>query len=311
MTDDPEAERWLSPDEAFEALGNETRVEILRALALEDEPMSFTTLRNDLGIRQGGRFTYHLDKLVGHFVSKTDDGYVLRDPGRRVVEAILSGAVTGDQVLEPTTIDFPCRHCGEPVEVRYDHGTMRLSCTGCSGHFDPATDPGEVADAESGTLANIRMPPAGIQGRSAEEVLRASATWGHLTSHALACGVCPRCSATLDRAVRICEDHDTSGDTCDRCGSRFVVKIDITCSNCTYDARTSAVILALPVPEVLVFVGEQGLNTTSRGIEWGWEFEEEVVSTEPFEGRFTFSIDGDEITLTVNDDLEVVSVTRE
>ena len=148
MDDDPDT-RWLSPDEAFGVLGNEIRVDILQMLGEADGPVSFTDLRDRLGIRQGGQFNYHLDKLVGHFVAKTDEGYALRDPGRRVVEAILSGAVTGDPALEPTAIDFACHHCGSPVEVSYRHGTMRLSCTECSGHFDPSNDPDEASDARS------------------------------------------------------------------------------------------------------------------------------------------------------------------
>lgn len=310
MAEDSSAETWLSPDEAFSALGNEIRIDILQTLGTADGPVSFTELRDQLGIRQGGQFNYHLDKLVGHFVGKTEAGYALREPGRRVVEAILSGAVTGDPSLEATTIDFTCHHCGASVEVSYEHGTMRMSCSECSGHFDASNDPGEVTDAKSGTLANYRLPPAGVQGRTAEEVMRAAATWGHLYSIALACGVCPRCSATVTQSVRVCEDHESGDEKCDRCGSRFAVLIDSQCTNCTYDARSSGVMLALPVPEMLAFVGEHGLNTTSRGIEWGWEFEEDVVSTDPFEARLTFTIDDDSITLTVNDDLEVVSVTR-
>jgi len=310
MSEDPSAETWLSPDEAFSALGNETRIDILRTLGAADGPVSFTELRDQLGIRQGGQFNYHLDKLLGHFVGKTGEGYALREPGRRVVEAILSGAVTGDPVLQPTTVDFTCHHCGSPVEVSYDHGTMRMSCTECSGQFDASNDPGEASGAESGTLANYRLPPAGVQGRTAEEVMRAAATWGHLDSIALACGVCPRCSAGVDQSVRVCEDHDPRDGKCDQGASRFAVLIDSRCTNCTVGARSSAVVLVLPVPEMLAFVGDHGLNTTSRGIEWGWEFDEEVVSTAPFEARFTFTIDDDSITLTVDDDLEVASVTR-
>ncbi|MFB6206666.1 MAG: ArsR/SmtB family transcription factor, partial [Haloglomus sp.] len=84
----------LSPDEAFGVLGNETRIQILQTLGEADGPLSFTELRDRVGIRQGSQFNYHLDKLVGHFVRKTDDGYELRLAGRRVIYAVLSEAVT-------------------------------------------------------------------------------------------------------------------------------------------------------------------------------------------------------------------------
>jgi hypothetical protein len=40
------------------------------------------------------------------------------------------------------------------------------------------------------------------------------------------------------------------------------------------------------------------------------DYEEEVYSREPFEARFTFSADGDTLSLTVGDDLQVVDVSR-
>lgn len=66
----------------------------------------------------------------------------------------------------------------------------------------------------------------------------------------------------------------------------------------------------LDVPELLAFVGEHGLNTTADGIEWGWHYGEDIVSTDPFEARFTFTIDGDSLALTVDDDLDVMDVER-
>lgn len=301
---------WLSPDEAFNVLGNDIRIQILRTLGEADRALSFTEMRDELGIRQGGQFNYHLDKVVGHFVEKTGDGYVLREPGRQVVEAVLSGAVTNDPVLERSVIEFSCHHCDAPVEVDYSHGTMRMSCSECSGQFDESNAPSNLNRVQTGTLANYRLPPAGVDGRTAEEVMRAAATWGHLSSNALACGICPKCSAVVDRTVQICDDHDSGDGRCDRCHSRFALLIESCCSNCIFEARSSAVILVLPVPEMLAFVGEHGLNTTSRGVEWGWDFEEEIVSTDPLEARITFTIDGESITLTIDDSLEVASVKR-
>jgi hypothetical protein len=110
----------LSPDEAFALLGNETRLAILRTLAAAGGPLSFTDLRNRVGIRQGGQFNYHFDKVVGHFVDKREDGYVLRQTGKRVVEAVLSGTLTEPPVLGPTVVEgWPCPYCGAPCEVRY------------------------------------------------------------------------------------------------------------------------------------------------------------------------------------------------
>jgi DNA-binding transcriptional ArsR family regulator len=84
----------LSPDAAFATLGSETRFAVLRALAEADDAVSFSALRDRVGMADSGQFNYHLDRLVGHFVERADDGYRLAPAGERVAEAVLSGAVT-------------------------------------------------------------------------------------------------------------------------------------------------------------------------------------------------------------------------
>jgi DNA-binding transcriptional ArsR family regulator len=305
--DDP---RRLEPDEAFAALGNETRIQILKTLGEADEPLAFSELYDRVEYDTTANFNYHLDKLEGHFVGKTDDGYDLRQAGRRVIQAILSGAMTEDPTLDPTEVDFPCRHCGAPVEVSYSGGEMRLSCTKCSGNSGGSGSDERGERAEYGNLANMSLPPAGVQGRTAEDILRAAATLGHLDALAVTSNVCPRCSAPVDRSLRICEDHDASDALCSRCDHRWAVRVFFQCTNCIYEQDLPGVMVLLGEPDLMTFVADHGLNTTADGIEWGWDYGEEVRSIDPFEVRFTFTIDGDSITLTVDEDLSVVEVTR-
>ncbi|MDF9745462.1 DUF7347 domain-containing protein [Natrinema salsiterrestre] len=67
--------------EAFSLLDHEIRLEILLAL-LEDwhavytEPRSYTELMDAVGMRDSGKFNYHLDKLRGVYVRQVEDGYV-------------------------------------------------------------------------------------------------------------------------------------------------------------------------------------------------------------------------------------------
>ncbi|MDY6764143.1 MAG: helix-turn-helix domain-containing protein, partial [Halobacteria archaeon] len=107
-------ETMLSPDEAFNVLGNTTRVRILKTLGEADGSLSFAELRDKVGHDDPGNFNYHLSKLEGHFVRKTDEGYELQSAGERVIEAVLSGAMTETPVLEPTQTDIICHHCGAP-----------------------------------------------------------------------------------------------------------------------------------------------------------------------------------------------------
>ncbi|MEF8884798.1 MAG: helix-turn-helix domain-containing protein, partial [Haloarculaceae archaeon] len=93
--DEPRPVETRDPDEAFAALADDTRVDILRALwSDEDQRATFSELREAVGMRDSGQFNYHLDKLVGRFVRKTDDGYELTLAGLYVNGAIEAGAIS-------------------------------------------------------------------------------------------------------------------------------------------------------------------------------------------------------------------------
>lgn len=88
MPEDPFAP---DPTEAFDLLGDETRLAILRALAdrqraaPDDPALSFTELREQAGVADSGLFNYHLNQLVDQFVRATDEGYELGYTGRQLV----------------------------------------------------------------------------------------------------------------------------------------------------------------------------------------------------------------------------------
>lgn len=106
--------------EALEALGNEQRITILRALAETDTPLPFSELRRRVGIDDTGRFNYHLDQLLGPFVRQTDAGYELGYAGERLVVAVAdlepeAAAMRSDD--RPTADGAgseSCPVCGEP-----------------------------------------------------------------------------------------------------------------------------------------------------------------------------------------------------
>lgn len=301
----------LSPDEAFSVLGDETRIEILQTLGEAADPLSFTELRNRVGIAQGGRFNYHLDRLVGHFVAKTDAGYALRQAGRRVVQAVLSGALTTDPQLEPTGIEFDCRLCGASVKLGYSQERVELYCTACAGQYgETAKSRESIVPGDHGILGGYPFPPAGVKNRTPREALFAASTWGHLETISLANDVCPRCADVVEHTIRVCEDHDRSAGLCPDCDRRHAVQIYTTCSNCFHQADGMAINRLIGSPELRAFVAEHGLDPIAEGVKWGWDYTEEVVSTEPFEGRFTFTIGDEALTLTVDEDLDTVEVTR-
>lgn len=311
-SDSPADGPALSPDDAFSVLGNETRMNILQTLAQADEPLSWSAIKAAVDVRDGGNFTYHLEKLEHHFVHETEDGYALRQAGRRVVEAVLSGAITDPASLEPARIDEPCPYCGEPFEVSYREERALFRCTECEGTLG-----GREATTEAfgtlprGTIELGYLPTAGLTDRNRSEVVMASLVWGGAEGLAVGYGVCPRCAAKLDHAVSVCDDHADDG-VCDRCNMRYGVTITSRCPTCFHE-RTNAMVGHLySKPAFRAFFDSRGIDVfASDPDDWRAfiEYEEDVVQREPFEGRFTFTLGGETLTLTVDETLSVTDVT--
>jgi DNA-binding transcriptional ArsR family regulator len=110
-TDDPTGTPAAAAD-ALGALASEHRIAILRELATADGPLSFSDLRERIGMRDTGRFNYHLGKLRGRFVREREGGYVLGHAGERVVLAAADLDPEGAAALAETWGDG-CPVCGE------------------------------------------------------------------------------------------------------------------------------------------------------------------------------------------------------
>ncbi|NIS33368.1 MAG: helix-turn-helix transcriptional regulator, partial [Actinobacteria bacterium] len=106
-TSDPDG----SPtNEAFHLLSNETRLELMQALwaaydPVDEEPMRFAELREEVTADDPGGIYYHLDKLTTHFVRRTEEGYELRESGKRIARIVLSGTAIDDPEIEPVAVD--------------------------------------------------------------------------------------------------------------------------------------------------------------------------------------------------------------
>lgn len=316
MATDPgeEPSRSTSPDEAFAILGDETRLQILQTLREADEMLAFSELFDRVDYDDYSNFDYHLEKLTGHFIRKTDEGYDLRGAGRRIMAAVLSGTVSEEPVIEPAQVDEQCPYCSGPVEVGFQQERVEMYCTECPGTVRNTESEGRYF-TEYGILSKFSLPPAGTHGQTPQEVLATAWTWGHLDVLADSTGVCSRCSASIDYSVTVCENHDTAEGYCGRCGRRYAVQFDIHCRNCHYDAKGIAVARLLATTELLAFLTTHGINPVApealdRALATMGNYEEEILSIDPFEARFTFTVDGDAITLTIADDLSVADVTR-
>lgn len=307
----------LSPDSAFALLGNETRMQILRALGRAEQPLEFSALFDRVPYDDSSNFVYHLEKLDDHFIHKTGEGYVLSQAGKRVIKAVLSGAVTEAPDVESTHPDgWTCPYCGAAAQMGYDQERVWTACPACRGTYDESVAPGSpMGPADHGFIGHARLPPAGIEGRNTRQVMEAAASWGHLDFLAMASGVCSRCAAIVEQSVAVCETHDGGDGICDRCQRRHAVHLHARCTNCIHEELSPFVLGRLvATTELIEFLAAHGLNPVSPTRVSDFyrvllNYDEEILSTEPFAARFTFSVDGDELALTVDDDLSVVEVT--
>ena len=73
----------------FDLLSDESRLEIIGALYLTgshspSDPLPFSDLFERTGLTDTGQFNYHLRRLRGPFVEKTEDGYYLTTSGATI-----------------------------------------------------------------------------------------------------------------------------------------------------------------------------------------------------------------------------------
>lgn len=319
---------------AFSVLGDETRLAILVALWEAHEPsanetgLSFTELRDRVGVRQGGRFNYHLDRLVGQFVDRTDGGYVLRPVGRKLLETIIGG-MTKERSLHPVEIDIPCHRCGGPTAVAYfEDGELYHVCLSCEGNFAwgenacGSVHMFEDRAVEGSPLSAVEFAPAGLDDRSPEGLFAAGqlALRGH---HFMkAGGVCDECYGEMRSSFRICEDHDGTDGRCSTCGSRNAIAIRFACATCKEEGSSTPATIATYHPAVLSFLNEHGidlgigmrdfetLRENERLLREHISITETVLQTDPPHIEVVLESANGTVSLVMDERLDIVEVDR-
>lgn len=300
--------------EAFSILGHETRLSILLALweafdpFAEDNAVPFSELRERVGMRDSGQFNYHLDKLAGHFIRNTDDGYELRRAGYKLVGAVIAGTGIEEPTLDPTEIDRECNRCGAPTAVTYQDGELYLVCTECDGYYDRReTDP-------SGVIAVGDFDPAGLTDRTPLQAWNALLTTfkRHLLSAAE--GVCVLCSGPTNISLDICKDHAAEG-LCDTCGREWALTVRAQCPVCK-NHETGPPYWFLSVhPEVIGFYNERGVPLQYEIGDYEGlqrlmgEYEQELVSDDPPRVRVAYEYEGDRLEVLIDEKMNVLEVT--
>lgn len=188
--------------DAFQLLANETRLEILYALWTRPAwEATFTELKSAVAMRDSGQFHYHLDRLAGTFIQRTDGGYTHLAGGITLYRAML-GILNGPETTSSVALDISCPTCDRALELTYENQVLYARCASC----------------EEAVLSTPFLP-AGLENRTADDLLSAFDAWSRNLVDSLRDGVCPWCTSTVSHEFEQEEESGTVRLThrCDRC----------------------------------------------------------------------------------------------
>lgn len=298
MTDD-----GVSPSNAFALLGDETRVGIVEALGEADGPLSFSELRARVGVRDSGQFNYHLSKLIGTYVRRTDGsstnpaertpsarrsgaGYELTYAGDRIVGAILSGTYNRRGDRDAFTLESTCVHCGGAHEAGYEDERVTVRCPTC----DEA-------------LSSFGFPPDGFEGRDRSNLTRALERWVFDAVSFAADGICLNCSGVVVGHLT-----DEFGGLDDRpIGVRF------DCQRCGETISLPVNVYLLRQPGVIAFYYDHGVDLAETVV-WNLPHLREetlvVESSDPWRVRSVLELEDERLDAVIGADLAIESLER-
>jgi len=287
-----DAEQVDNPEEAapaLKAVGDESRMQIIQALVAhrrehpKNPGLSFSALREAVGIRDSGRFNYHLDKLRDRFVEEDDGEYKLTYAGRQIAIALVSGEYQSGVSKEPIEHGTcPVEECTETLFARYEDGYVELECP-------------------DHQVFKTGFPPVAAVERSMDKLLDVVVRRVYDDLGMIQDGVCPYCYGTAEYAATYDDEHDyyMFEGACDRCG--------------TMNTTTPGICL-LTDPDVRAFYHDHGEDIYDL---YPWELDfvfeqrhQTVVSEDPVRLQIELTLAGDTLQAVVDDTGNVVETER-
>ena len=174
--------------DGFDALADETRIRILQELGRgrggESDSRTYSELMDAVGVRDSGRFNYHLTKLCDHYVTRTETGYKLSYEGVLVYRSIIAGTGIGHPPSESFDVGSDCHRCGCGLLARSADHILFITCPDCETTF----------------VAGY-LPPRGYSDRTADEILDALDERIRYQMGLITRSVCPWCSGTTSPSI--------------------------------------------------------------------------------------------------------------
>ncbi|RLM49680.1 hypothetical protein [Halorubrum sp. Atlit-28R] len=288
----------VSMEEAILILGEQTRMEIIVELGKawdedqhQQQKLRFSELMEAVGLADSGQFNYHLDKLVGSFVAKSDDGYWLPNPGMKLYRLIVSGTVTERGIREDIDVD-DCPSCGGTVRATYrNDNALMFSCKDCTTGY-----------------AVIPFSPRGFTNRTDDEALQAAFRSFYSELRLARQGICPACDGDVE--TKLVDDLSEGLDSLSVGGVISSLKCSF-CNNYYYSDLSS---VALTTDEVRRFLLDSGLEPPLVR-EWhdvtvAADESVTVVEEDPLRVEITFAVEDETIDVMFDSEHQVVSSTR-
>lgn len=291
-----------SAAEIFRLLADETRVDVLRAIAVAqyelDRPeagpaeLSFSEIYDRVDVENTSKLSYHLGELTGTYLQKSDDGYSLTHAGERIVRFILSGNHTQADSFGPEPVDGTCVFCGEEeLEARLSQQFFRIDCSACDRQ-----------------VTGQPITPAQARTRDTDALIRSVKLQGAADYRQIRRGLCPECGARLTaEVVALPESPLPEADS-------FLVTS--RCEECLRTYNSPLTYSVASHPASVAFHWDRGIDVTAKGI---WEFHEyvhdgrwtsEQVASEPAEYEVVLRHGDDAVRLSLDSTATVLRTAR-
>jgi hypothetical protein len=284
---DEDSIEQTDPADAFAALSDSTRVQILQSLwEADDQTATFSELRESVGLRDSGQFNYHLDKLADRFVRKTDDRYELTLAGRHVVGSLLEGAYASTDPIDPISLNEPCPFCGSDRTFHYEDEEVRIECADCPvvAYFDVA--PGVFAGYDHSEFPIV-----------ARRYLR-------VMLHEASTGLCPVCEGRFQPTV------EKNGGGSEDAGIDLFPMARYECARCGEEMRTDLGTALLFEPDVVAFYTDHGVDIRDQPLAslTATNDDVRVRQDDPLHVAVTYTSGDDQLELIVDENLTVQQV---
>ncbi|QCC51702.1 DUF7351 domain-containing protein [Halapricum salinum] len=245
---------------AFALLGHQVRLDILRAFFDSYDPVdpdsrddvradrtrSYSELMASVGLRDSGKFNYHLEKLRGVYVEQVEDGYVPTASAVALYQAVVANRPT-ESVAVDVDIDTPCPACGADLTWGYEQEYLTIECESCEQFWG----------------LTYRFPKNGLLTQDAEDVYEA--LYDRLMHHVglARTGQCPACAGVVERTIPPSRLDGSATPT-----------VELDCGTCSWHATVDIVSALQFEPRVMRALFELGIPLDS-----GTQATEEVLPT--------------------------------